>query len=145
MRVLAIVGSYRRGGSGDRGADEILAGAREAGAETARIYLIDKHLEYCTNCRSCTQQPGEAPGRCVLEDEMPELLAEIDRSDGLVLVSPVNAGTVTAVMKTFLERLVCCVYWPWGQPAPKIRRRERKKRYIPECRQRHKPRSDTGD
>lgn len=32
-----------------------------------------------------------------------------------------NFGTITAVMKKFIERLVCFAYWPWGMNAPKIR------------------------
>lgn len=130
MKILAIVGSYRKGGSSDSAVEEILAGAREAGANTGKIYLVDKHLEYCTNCRNCTQQPGEEPGRCLMEDDMSGLLAEIETADALVLASPVNVGTVTAVMKTFLERLVCCVYWPWGQPSPRPRRRTQNKRAV---------------
>jgi len=127
MKILALVGSYRKGGTCDSAVEEILAGAREAGAETEKIYLLDKKLEYCTNCRSCTQEPGEHPGRCILDDDMPGLLAEIEGVDGLVLASPVNVGTVTAVMKTFLERLVCFAYWPWGRPAPKMRKPSRNK------------------
>lgn len=55
IKVLAIVGSYRKGGIIDTATDEILASAREEGAEAEKIYLIDKHIEFCTNCRSCTQ------------------------------------------------------------------------------------------
>jgi len=121
MKILALVGSYRKGGTIDSAVDEILAAAREADAATAKIYLIDKQLEYCTNCRACTQEEGDGHGRCVLDDDMEEILAEISGADALVLASPVNVGTVTAVMKTFLERLVCFAYWPWGQPAPKMR------------------------
>lgn len=128
MKILALVGSYRKGGSCDGAVDEILAAAREAGAQTDKVYLSDYHLEYCTNCRVCTQLPGEAPGRCVLEDDLAGLLAEIAGADALLFASPVNAGTVTAVTKTFLERLVCCAYWPWGQPGPKMRNPARNKR-----------------
>ena len=49
------------------------------------------------------------------------ILDEIEKSDAIVIASPVNFGTVTAVMKKFIERLVCFAYWPWGKAAPKIR------------------------
>ena len=130
MKILALVGSYRKGGSTDSAVDEILAAARGAGAETAKIYLIDKKLEYCTNCRACAQKEGGDPGRCVLDDDLEGIMDGIAGADALVLASPVNVGTVTAVMKTFLERLVCCAYWPWGQPAPKMRNPERRKRAV---------------
>jgi NAD(P)H-dependent FMN reductase len=120
-KVLAIVGSYRKGGTVDTAVDAVLEGARERGAETRKIYLIDQHIEYCRNCRSCTQEAGEARGICVIEDDVAGILKEIDEADAIVLGSPVNYYNVTAVFRKFLERLVGFVYWPWGQASPKAR------------------------
>jgi multimeric flavodoxin WrbA len=128
--VTAIVGSYRKGGVIDTAVDEILAGAAERGATVEKIYLIDQPIEFCSNCRACTQEPGEAYGPCAIEDDFPELLARIDAADALVLGSPTNFGTVTAVMKRFIERLVCGAYWPWGQMAPKLRKRKTKRAVV---------------
>ncbi|MEI6847503.1 MAG: flavodoxin family protein [Chlorobiaceae bacterium] len=125
--IIAIVGSYRKRGIVDQTIDEILAAAKEAGAETRKIYLTDKQLSYCTNCRSCTQQQGLQHGKCVQKDDMENLLQNIENSDAIILGSPMNAGTVTAVMKTFIERLIMFSYWPWGQPAPKNRNPDKKK------------------
>jgi NAD(P)H-dependent FMN reductase len=130
IRVTALVGSYRKGGVIDTAIDEVLAGAREEGAEVAKIYLMDRHIEFCTNCRTCTQQPGPERGTCCINDDMGGIIEEIERSDALVLGSPMNFGTVTAVMKKFIERLVCFAYWPWGMNAPKIRNKERRKRAL---------------
>ena len=55
MLVTAIVGSYRKGGIIDTAVDEILAAAEQEGAEVAKIYLIDRHVEFCRNCRACMQ------------------------------------------------------------------------------------------
>jgi multimeric flavodoxin WrbA len=121
MKIIAIVGTYRKGGVIDTAVDEILSSARESGAETTKIYLIDRHIEFCTNCRTCTQQEGQRWGQCAIADDMQGLLEEIDRSDAIVLASPMNFWTVTAVMKRFIERLVCFAYWPWGSHAPKTR------------------------
>jgi len=49
IKVIAIVGSYRKGGVIDTTIDEILSSAKEEGAETDKIYLIDKHIEFCTS------------------------------------------------------------------------------------------------
>jgi multimeric flavodoxin WrbA len=130
MKVTAIIGTYRKGGTIDAAVGEILASAHDAGAEVETIYLIDRHIEFCTNCRTCTQQPGLEPGACVHEDDLRGILDAIARSDALVLASPVNFFTVTAVMKRFIERLVGFAYWPWGQPAPKRRNRLRDKRAV---------------
>jgi multimeric flavodoxin WrbA len=130
LTVTAIVGSYRKGGIIDSAVDEILASAREEGAETAKIYLLDRHIEFCTNCRACTQQEGPKRGECPIADEMGAVLDEIDRSDAIVLASPMNFWTVTAVMKRFIERLVCFAWWPWGMNAPQMRNKLKKKRAV---------------
>jgi multimeric flavodoxin WrbA len=126
-QITAVLGTYRRGGVVDRAVDEILAAARAAGAETTKIHLLDKHIEFCTNCRTCTQPEGSRRGECPIADDMRGLLEEIERADALVLASPMNFWTVTAVMKRFIERLICYAYWPWGKAAPKIRNKARTK------------------
>lgn len=120
--VVAVVGSYRKGGMVDSAIDAVLAGAVAAGARVEKIYLVDLPIEFCRNCRACMQQPGEARGKCVHDDAMASLLDTLAEADALVLGSPVNFGTVTAITKRFVERLACFAYWPWGQPAPKLRR-----------------------
>ena len=130
IRVTAVVGSYRKGGVIHQTVDEILASAKESGAEVTKIDLLDKHIEFCTNCRSCTQKEGVVRGECPLEDEMSFILSEIERSDAFVLASPMNFWTVTALMKRFIERLVCYSYWPWGAPSPKFRNKVKTKRAV---------------
>jgi len=61
---------------------------------------------------------------------MATILDELDRSDAIILASPVNFGTVTAVMKKFIERLVCYAFWPWGKAGPQIRTSLRDKRAV---------------
>jgi multimeric flavodoxin WrbA len=129
-KVTAILGTYRKDGVINAAVEEILASAREAGAETTKIYLIDRHVEFCTNCRVCTQQEGDSRGQCLLEDDIKELLDELERSDSIVLASPMNFWTVTAVMKRFIERLICYAYWPWGAMSPKIRKGQKTKRAV---------------
>ncbi len=114
--VVAIVGSYRRQGTVELAVDAVLAGARAQGAHTGKIFLTEKHIEYCRNCRTCTQAAGVARGRCVIQDDMPGILEEVDAADAVVLGAPVNFYNVTAIFRTFLERLLGSAYWPWGKP-----------------------------
>lgn len=125
--VLALVGSYRKGGTIDSLVDEVLASARGEGAQTRKIYLIDKQVEFCANCRTCTQEPGATRGKCIHHDDMEELLDAIESADSLVLGSPMNFGSVTAVTKRFIERLICMTYWPWGNHIPRGRVRKQTK------------------
>jgi multimeric flavodoxin WrbA len=122
IKVIGIVGSYRKGKTIDSAVSAVLEGAEAGGAETKKIDLLDKHIEFCTNCREYTQQNTEARrGRCVHNDDMESILAEIDGAEGVVLGSPVNFSNVTAITKRFIERLVAYGYWPWGAPAPNFR------------------------
>jgi len=129
-KITAIIGSYRKGGIVDTTIDEILASAEELGAETKKIYLIDKHIEFCTNCRTCTQHEGAGRGKCIIDDDMSSILDELQQTDVIILGSPMNFGTVTAVMKKFIERLVCFAYWPWGMNSPQIRSKKRDKHAV---------------
>jgi len=129
-KVTAIVGTYRKGGIIDQATDQILASASEQGAEVKRIYLVDKHIEFCANCRRCTLQPGSDRGKCPTVDDMAAILDAIEASDGIILASPTNFSTVTAVTKRFMERLICYAYWPWGTNAPDFRRKQKTKRAV---------------
>lgn len=129
-RVLAIVGSYRKGGIIDQAVGEILASCKENGAEVTTIHLLDKHVEFCTNCRACMQVKGPQRGPCVLKDEMESILEQIDHADTIVFGAPVNFFNVNAITRRFIERLVVYGYWPWGQHGPANRIQQCRKKAI---------------
>jgi hypothetical protein len=120
-KVVAIVGSYRRGGAIDSAVEAVLEGARRRRAETHTIYLSEQHVEFCTNCRQCTQSPGPGRGKCVQQDDLDKIVTEIEMADAVVLATPVNCYNATAVFRQFMERLIGCAYWPWRMPAPRAR------------------------
>jgi putative NADPH-quinone reductase len=120
-KIVAIVGSYRKGGAIDQAVDALLEGAREKGAQTHAIRLTEQHIEFCTNCRHCTQAPGKERGKCLQQDDMESILAEIEAADAVVLASPVNYWNTTAIFRRFLERMLGYAEWPWGQNAPRMR------------------------
>ncbi len=62
--VVAVVGSYRTGGATESAVEAVLEGARAKGAETRIFHLRDQHIEFCRNCRACTQAPGTERVRC---------------------------------------------------------------------------------
>jgi multimeric flavodoxin WrbA len=130
MKITAIVGTYHKTGIIDSAVNAILAAAAEQGAEVNKVYLLDRRIEFCTNCQTCTLEPGPARGKCSIQDDVPGILAAIEASDAFVLASPMNFWTVTALMKAFIERLVCYAYWPWDRMAPKERIERKSKRAI---------------
>jgi putative NADPH-quinone reductase len=128
--IVAIVASYRRGGAIDRAVDTMLEAAREHGAKTHIIHLTEQHIEFCRNCRQCTQEPGEVRGPCAQDDDLEDILQEIEAADAVVLASPVNYYNVTAIFRRFMERLVGAAYWPWGSKAPVIRSKHGPRRAV---------------
>lgn len=124
-KVLAINGSYRHDGITDQIVGVLTDELRALGADVETILLREYPIEFCLNCRECTQQPGPAPARCVQHDDMRELIVKIERADAFILASPTNFGSATALFKRFMERLVVYGYWPWGQVAPDLRKRGR--------------------
>lgn len=122
MKVVGVIGSYRKGHITDQAVSAVLAGTEAVGAQTEKLYLIDKHIEFCTNCRKCAQQESQAARTvCIHDDDMAEILDLLDSADALVLGSPVNFFDVTAITRRFIERLLVYVYWPWGAAVPKPR------------------------
>ncbi len=133
-KIVALSGSYQKEGFTNSIVDEILDAAGKAGASTVRIDLLDRNIEFCSNCRACSQEPGRTRGMCVKKDDMAAILDEIESADALVLASPVNMLNVTAVFRRFMERLTPYSYWPWGGPSPKFRiTRPEKKSVLVAC------------
>jgi len=121
-KVLAINGSYRDDGITDKTVALLVKELLAKGAEVEAIDLRDYPIKFCLNCRECTQHQGEAPGKCVLDDNMHELVEKIEYADAYVFASPVNFGSATALYKRFMERLIVYGYWPWGSKFPKNRK-----------------------
>jgi len=128
IKVLAINGSYRDDGITDQTVDAFAQVIEEAGAEVEIILLRDYPIEFCLNCRVCTQQPGVAPGECVHHDGMKELIDKIERADCYIIATPTNFGSGTAIFKRFMERLAGYAYWPWDMNGPQFRKAQTSKK-----------------
>lgn len=129
-KILGIVGSYREDGVIDTLVTEALAAAEEQGAQTTKIYLKDRHIEFCTNCRKCTQDPGTESGKCIHHDDMESILNQYNDSDAIVIGAPVNFFNVNAVTRKFMERLACFCYWPWGTRGPQMRTKTQTRKAV---------------
>ena len=104
-KVLCIESSARTGGLTATLADECLAGAREAGAETEIVRLKDLKIE---RCRMCDEQGwGECrkAGRCVIADDFAGVFENLRAADGLILATPVYFADLSESMKALVDRL----------------------------------------
>lgn len=128
--VVGLVGSYRKGGYVDSAVNAVLSVARDHGAKTEKIFLLDQHIEFCTNCRTCMQEPGPERGKCILEDDMENILKKIAEADSIVIGAPVNCWDVNALTRKFFERCVGGAHWPWGIYIPKLRNTKTTKKAV---------------
>ena len=84
MKVVAILGTYRKGKFTDQIVDAVLSPIYEQGHEVEKIFLMDQHIEFCTNCRKCmNDDPSLRMGECVTKDDMKSILPV--RIDGISL------------------------------------------------------------
>jgi multimeric flavodoxin WrbA len=99
VRVLGIVGSPRTGGNTDTLVDEVLRGAKSAGAKIEKVILAELDIAPCQGCDACKQL-----GICSQPDDMLGLLENMERSGVWVLGTPVYWWGPSAQFKTYLDR-----------------------------------------
>jgi multimeric flavodoxin WrbA len=98
MKILGISGSPV-----ERGTyfllEQALNAASEKGAETELIKLIDYKLEFCQACNNCLKDK-----KCIIEDDLGKIAEKLINADGIIIGSPSYFGSVTAIMKNFMDR-----------------------------------------
>ena len=133
MKTVAIMGSYRKGKTIDTLVDRAIEGVMDArpNAVVEKIVLIDRHIEYCRNCGACRRDdPEKAIARCIIDDDMQDILPLMREADAYIFGVPIFEGTVNAVTKAFLERICWTLAragrWPVrGCPEPRDGRKRR--------------------
>ncbi|MCW4015444.1 MAG: flavodoxin family protein [Candidatus Bathyarchaeota archaeon] len=101
MKVLALIGSPRRGGNTDLLVDQVLEGSRTKGHVARKLYLYDYTISVCSDCRGCKK--GDYV--CCVHDEMQQLYPLMADADVIVFGTPVYWYGPTAKMKMLLDRL----------------------------------------
>jgi len=104
-RILGISGSPRRGGNTDTLLDEMLRGAKSAGAICQKIALKDIDFKGCVSCGSCS----DVARICKIADGMRPIFKKIQEADSLVVASPIYFGSITGQLKTMIDRFEC--FW----------------------------------
>ena len=67
------------------------------------VCIGDYRFSFCRGCRSCHRT-----AKCVLDDDIPEIMNEMDRADIIVCVSPSYWADVPGQFKAFIDR---CTPW----------------------------------
>jgi len=98
-QVLGVVGSPRRGGNTEILVDEVLRGAKAAGARVEKAVLSELDIVPCDGCDACVDS-----GECITVDAMEELFAKMQDNQVWVLGTPVYWWGPSAQFKTFVDR-----------------------------------------
>lgn len=101
-RVLILSGSPRKGGNSDSLCEQFAKGAQEAGHKVDKIWIQGKKIAPCLACYYCKDHNGE----CAIRDDMKEVLDKMMAADVLVLSSPVYFYSISAQLKSVIDRTV---------------------------------------
>lgn len=102
MNITGISGSPTGGSSTDILVNTILEGATANHAKTRFVRLNEKNI---LPCQACGISPE--PDYCFFHDDMAELYSLMEKSEGIVLGSPIYFDSVSAQTKLFIDRINC--------------------------------------
>ncbi len=99
MNVLILNSSPRKDGNSEVLCRQFAKGASEAGHTVTKIDLRSKKISPCRACYACMSEH-----KCAIQDDMAEIFRAMTEADVIVLSSPVYFYSVSAQMKTLIDR-----------------------------------------
>ena len=101
-KFMLLGGSPRKHGNTEKMLDIFQKAMAEQlpGVEFERYFLEEMHIQMCRACLTCFKT-----GECVFQDKVNEMVASLEKCDGLILASPVYYGSMTAQLKAVLDRI----------------------------------------
>lgn len=107
MKILSINGSPRGHSSNtNKMIIEILKGAEEKGAETEKILLSELDIKHCRGCFCCWMNKNN---KCIINDDMEELIEKYTKSDIVIYGTPLFMDNVSSILKVFIDRCIAIV------------------------------------
>jgi multimeric flavodoxin WrbA len=83
----------------------VLDGAKSCGCRTQFVDICNLDIKYCRACDACFKT-----GKCVRKDDFQGLYKKILAADGLVIGSPNYFMSVTAQLKTVIDRMADAIH-----------------------------------
>lgn len=96
--MIVIISDDSRGDWGSFLEDAFLS----TGRQLVRLSANTLDIKPCTGCSSCS---GKTYGRCVMQDDMQQVVQKIAGCQALVLLSPVVFGGVSHHIKKVMDRV----------------------------------------
>ncbi len=104
-KLVAFIGSPLENGRTANFVEEIVRGAKQAGA-SAKIYTIhNMDIKFCQSCMYCKKE-GDT---CIIKDDMQAVYKDLYEADAVVFGSPVYVHQASAQTKVLFDRLFALV------------------------------------
>jgi multimeric flavodoxin WrbA len=105
MKIVGVSGSPRRGGNTEQCLQEALSACSEK-CSTRLISLANLEIAECDGCDRCKKEGTKELPCPAHDDDMTQLYGELASADGFIFGSPVYYGSVTGIMKIFMDRFI---------------------------------------
>ena len=99
MKVIGIGGSPRTKGNSNYLLEQVLDEVAHNGIEIEKIILNQYKISPCQAHENCHDVK-----KCLLQDDAPWILEKFADADGVIIASPVYFTTISAQVKTFMDR-----------------------------------------
>ena len=101
MKILALIGSPRRGSNTATLVEQILRGSETKGHTSEKLYLYDYEISLCIDCRNCKR--GNYV--CTVNDGMQEIYPKMEAADLIIFGTPLYWYGPSGKMKLLIDRM----------------------------------------
>jgi len=105
IEILGVSGSPRKGGNTDQCLQEALRACSQE-CRTELVSLANLEIAECNGCNRCKKEGTKKLPCPAHDDDMTALYEKLDSADGFLFASPVYYGSVTGIMKVFMDRFL---------------------------------------
>lgn len=102
MKVIAFNGSARKDGNTNYAINLVGEELKKEGIDLEIIHIGAKQIRGCASCFNCLTTKS---GKCVIPDELNDIIEKLKEADGLILASPTYYANISGGFKAFLDRL----------------------------------------
>jgi len=102
MKVVAFNGSPRKEGNTFHALNIVTETLEKDGIETEIVHVGNKAVRGCLACNQCVKNQNE---KCVLPDDgVNGWIQKMKETDGIIFGSPVHFSSLSATLKSFMDR-----------------------------------------
>ncbi len=100
MNIVCLLGSPRAKSNSSAIAKRFIDAAEKSGAKVKTYTLNDLKYSGCQGCMACKTKLD----KCILKDDLTEVLEAAQEADVVVMASPVYYGDISSQLKGFIDR-----------------------------------------